>query len=52
MTFYDKSIADGYTQKEVGKFLGVSHVAISKMMRIYKEKVKLLLYVSCTFWLF
>lgn len=35
------ALLDGYTQKEVGKLLGVSHVAISKMMRTYKEKVKL-----------
>jgi len=35
------AVLDGYTQKDVGEFLGVSHVTISKMMRIYKEKVKL-----------
>lgn len=35
------ALSGGYTQKEVGGFLGVSHVTISKTMRIYKEKVKL-----------
>lgn len=36
-----RATIDGYTQKEVGEFLGVSHVAISKILRIYKQKVKL-----------
>jgi len=36
-----KAVVDGYTQKEVGNFLGVSHVSISKKTRIYKHKVKL-----------
>ncbi len=35
------AVVDGYTQKEVGNYLGVSHVAISKKMKIYKQKVKL-----------
>jgi hypothetical protein len=35
------AVVDGYTQKEVGEYLGVSHVAISKTMKIYKQKVKL-----------
>lgn len=29
------------TQKEVGEFLGISNVAISKIVKIYKQKVKL-----------
>lgn len=33
------AIVDGYTQKDIGKFLGVSYVAISKMMRTYKDKI-------------
>lgn len=36
-----KAICDGFTQKEVGIHLGVSHVAISKIVKIYKQKVKL-----------
>jgi REP element-mobilizing transposase RayT len=32
---------DGYKQKELGEFLGLSHVAISKIIKIYKQKVKL-----------
>lgn len=35
------AVIDGYTQKEVGEFLGVSNVAISKMVKIYKQKIKL-----------
>jgi len=35
------AVVDGYTQKEVGEFLAVSHVAISKIIRIYKQKIKL-----------
>ena len=36
-----KAICDGYTQNEVGNYLGLSHVAISKMVKIYKQKVNL-----------
>ena len=36
-----KALCDGYTQKEIGHYLGLSHVAISKIFRIYKQKVKL-----------
>jgi uncharacterized protein YerC len=36
-----KALRDGYTQKEIGYHLGLSHVAISKIVRIYKQKVKL-----------
>lgn len=36
-----KALRDGYTQKEIGHYLGLSHVAISKIFRIYKQKVKL-----------
>ena len=36
-----RAVADKYTQKEVGAFLGLSHVAISKSIRMYKQKVKL-----------
>jgi REP element-mobilizing transposase RayT len=36
-----KAISDGYTQKEVGNYLGLSHVAISKMLKNYKQKIKL-----------
>jgi REP element-mobilizing transposase RayT len=35
------ALIDGYTQKEVGEFLNVSNVAISKIVKIYKQKVKL-----------
>jgi len=35
------AVVDGCTQKEVGEHLGLSHVAISKIIRIYKQKVKL-----------
>jgi len=35
------AVLDGYTQKEVGVFLGVSNVAISKSVKIYRQKVKL-----------
>lgn len=37
---YD-AVSDGYTQKEVGEYLGISHVAISKIMKLYKQKAKL-----------
>lgn len=36
-----KALSDGYTQKEVGEYLGLSHVAISKIAKIYRQKVKL-----------
>ena len=39
------AVIDGYTQKELGEFLGVSNVAISKTIRIYKQKVKLFNYL-------
>lgn len=35
------AVVDGYTQKKVGEFLGISHVAISKICKIYKQKVQL-----------
>lgn len=35
------AVSDGYTQKEVGMFLGVSNVTISKIVKIYKQKVRL-----------
>lgn len=35
------AVSDGYTQKEVGMFLRLSHVSISKSMKIYKQKVRL-----------
>jgi hypothetical protein len=36
-----KAMCDGYTQREVGEYLLLSHVAISKIVKIYKQKVKL-----------
>ena len=36
-----KALCDRYTQKEVGEYLGLSHVAVSKIVNIYKKKVKL-----------
>ena len=36
-----QALSDGYTQKDLGTHLGVSHVAISKITKIYKQKVKL-----------
>lgn len=36
-----EAVCGGYTQKEVGNYLGLSHVAISKIIRRYKQKVKL-----------
>jgi REP element-mobilizing transposase RayT len=36
-----KTISDGYTQKEVGNYLGLSNVAVSKIVKIYKQKIKL-----------
>jgi len=36
-----KALCDGYTQKEIGNYLDVSNVAISKIVKIYKQKVKL-----------
>lgn len=36
-----RAVKDGYTQKEVGEFLELSHVTISKSIRIYKQKIKL-----------
>jgi len=36
-----KALRNGYTQKEIGEYLGLSHVAISKIAKIYKQKVKL-----------
>jgi len=35
------AVKDGYTQKEVGKYLKISNVAISKTVKIYKQKVAL-----------
>ncbi len=35
------ALKDGYTQKELGVFLGVSHVSICKTIKIYKGKMKL-----------
>lgn len=35
------ALKDGYTQKEVGEYLGCSHVAVSKIAKIYRQKVKL-----------
>ena len=36
-----KSISDGYTQKEIARFLKLSDVAISKIYKKYRQKVKL-----------
>ena len=36
-----KAIGDGYRQCEIAKFLKLSDVAISKIYKIYKQKVKL-----------
>jgi hypothetical protein len=36
-----KAIIDGYKQSDVAKFLKLSNVAISKIVKIYKQKVKL-----------
>ncbi|PLY15528.1 MAG: hypothetical protein C0628_02425 [Sulfurimonas sp.] len=36
-----EALSDGYTQKEVGNYLGLSHVTISKIIKVYKQKVKL-----------
>ena len=36
-----KAIQDGYTQKDIANFLGVSNVAISKTLKIYKQKLEL-----------
>ncbi len=36
-----QALSDGYTQKDIGAYLGLSHVAISKITKIYKQKVKL-----------
>ena len=36
-----KALSDGYTQREVGEYLGLSHVAVSKIAKIYRQKVKL-----------
>jgi len=35
------SSKDGYTQKEIADYLGLSNVAISKIIKIYKQKNKL-----------
>jgi putative transposase len=37
----NQALKDGFSQKELGEFMGLSHVAISKMMKIYKQKVQL-----------
>jgi transcriptional regulator with XRE-family HTH domain len=34
-------LRDGYTQREVGEYLGLSHVAVSKIAKIYRQKVNL-----------
>ncbi len=31
----------GYTQKEIGNYLGLSNVTISKIVKIYRQKIKL-----------
>lgn len=36
-----KAIKDGYTQKQIAKFLNLSNIAISKIFKIYKQKVVL-----------
>ena len=36
-----KAIQDGYKQSDIAKFLNLSNVAISKIVRVYKQKVKL-----------
>ncbi|WP_051906926.1 transposase [Sulfurospirillum sp. SCADC] len=36
-----KALKDGYTQREVGEYLGLSHVAVSKIAKIYRQKVNL-----------
>lgn len=36
-----KALKDGYTQREVGEYLGLSNVAVSKIAKIYRQKVKL-----------
>ncbi len=33
-----KAIQDGYTQKEIAVFLNLSHVAISKILKTYRQK--------------
>lgn len=33
--------SDGYTQTKVGRYLNLSHVSISKIVKIYKAKIKL-----------
>jgi len=37
---YD-AVQDGYTQVELAKYFNLSNVAISKILKIYKQKVKL-----------
>jgi len=36
-----KAIKDGYTQKEIALYLKLSYVAISKIYKIYNQKIKL-----------
>jgi len=36
-----KAIQDGYKQSDIAKFLNLSNVAISKIVRVYKQKIKL-----------
>lgn len=47
-----KAIKDGYTQKQIADFLNLSNVAISKIVKIYKQKVVLFdkLRDKGTFW--
>ncbi len=35
------ALRDGYTQKEIAAYLNLSHVSISKIGRIYKDKIRL-----------
>ena len=36
-----KAVNDGYKQIEIGRYLNLSNVAISKIVKIYKQKVRL-----------
>jgi len=36
-----EALNSGYTQREVGNYLGLSNVAVSKIVQIYKQKIKL-----------
>ena len=36
-----KAVKDGYTQSQIAKYLNLSNVAISKILKIYKQKIAL-----------